>query len=166
VLSGLASAGASVGLVLALAACTVATSVPPKAAATATATSTRATLTCAVSLFPMPFPPVQPTTKAAVGRAVELLCLVTGAPRSDTGFTLTFVITGQSPPIPPTSSPCVGMLQQGEGACTHTYLLGIGPPPLTPIAPKSVPFTAVVSGVLHPSGQRVGPVTPIRATAG
>jgi hypothetical protein len=137
-----------------------ATAIPP----TATASFTPATLTCAYSFVPLPILQPRPTPAPIAGDEVELLCLVTEAPSTDTSFALTFVITSLSPPNPPLPSPCVGTLEHDEGACAHTYLVGIGPPPLTPIASNSQPFTSVVFGKLIPSGQRLGPVTPILAT--
>ena len=165
-LSVLASLASST-LALALAACTVSTMPPISATDTATASPpTRATLTCADTLVPMSPLRDQPTTVPFVGDEVELLCLVTGAPNTDTSFTLTFVITSpQSPPSTPTSSPCVGTLHQGQGACAQTYLLPL-PLTVTPNGTTSQPFTSFVYGVLHPSGQRLGPVIPIFATFG
>jgi hypothetical protein len=131
---------------------------------TATTTSPSAMLTCAYAFVPLPILQPRPTPVPIAGDEVELLCLVTEAPSTDTSFTLTLVITSLGPPNPPTPSPCVGTLEHDEGTCAHTYLVSIGPPPLTPIASNSQPFTSVVFGTLLPSGQRLGPVTPILAT--
>jgi hypothetical protein len=150
---------ASISLVLALAGCSgmtigsTTTATPPPAA----------TLTCAYALVPSPAG-VPPTKSAPVSGELDLLCLVTGAPSGDTSFTLTLAITLPSTfHVTLTASPCTGTLQQGTGACAHTYTLSGGPLPTA--VPTTVPLPAVVYGILLPSQQRLGPVTPILAAS-
>jgi hypothetical protein len=114
----------------------------------------------------LPLGPVTPNMPAAatltcmekvransMERLHKLTCTVTGAPSSDTFFTLHYTLSDSSGTTQTYPSTCDGSLQYGAGTgtCTQTYdeFIGVFKNP-----------QVTVFGELRPSQEPLGPVTP------
>lgn len=114
----------------------------------------------------LPLGPVTPNMPAAatltctekvlansMERLHKLTCTVTGAPSSDTFFTLHYTLSDSSGTTQTYPSTCDGSLQYGAGTgtCTQTYdeFIGVFKNP-----------QVTVFGELRPSREPLGPVTP------
>lgn len=81
----------------------------------------------------------------------EVTCIVSGAPASQTGFWLYFALTDPQGHQVTFQGTCQGTLTQGRGACTQTYAEIVG---------QFNHPSASVTGILLPSQQPLGPVSP------
>jgi hypothetical protein len=133
-------------LPLALSACGISVDVPAASPSPSASTTSQATLTCqehsevaATSQNPGP----QKVTH-------DLTCNVTGAPSSETSFTLQYQLKDSGKTLT-YGATCSGPLQNGQGACFRTYTEVVG------VFDHAMP---TVSGNLLPSGQKLKPVTP------
>lgn len=132
-------------LPLALSACGISVDVPAASSSPSASTDSQATLTCQVhSAVDPPQDPGPPTVTH------DLTCDVTGAPSSETSFTLQYHLedSGKTLTYGPT---CNGTLQNGKGACFQKYT------EVVDVFNRAMP---TVSGTLLPIEQKLGPVKP------
>ncbi len=83
---------------------------------------------------------------------MALACTVTGVPRTDTSFSLSFGVLDPLGHDHPFTQPCSGAVHGGSGSCRQSYTF------IEPFLARPAPVT----GQSLPSGQYLGPVTPIR----
>jgi hypothetical protein len=81
----------------------------------------------------------------------EITCIINGAPASQTGFWLYYMLADQQGHERTFQGTCQGTLTQRRGACTETYAELVG---------QFDHPTATITGILLPSQQALGPVTP------
>ncbi len=113
--------------------------------------STQATLTCQEQSEVAP-PSRDPEPQTVTH---DLTCNVTGAPNSETSFTLQYQLKDSSKTL--TYGPrCSGPLQDGQGSCFQTYTEVVG------VFQRAMP---TVFGKLLPSGQMLESVTPTMPAA-
>ena len=133
-------------LPLALSACGISVDVPAASSSPSASTDSQATLTC------QEHSEVAATFRDPGPQKVvhDLTCNVTGAPNSETSFTLKYQLQDNGTML--TYGPtCSGPLQNGKGACFQTYIEVVG------VFDHAMP---IVFGELLPGRESLGPVMP------